>query len=306
MLKVLKNLSKRGVSDALPMLPVELDIAAIGKLIRFFPIGRRVTYHPEFKQEIALHTIIIGYSINSHMIYSNSDFTIQESSQGEMQASLNEGETTILIDELTEFCFILPTTNRGEAKLSYESKNLLGPHSGFANGNNITLTGEGCDGQIPVTDTTVIRRTLLQTGVYKNNQVVLLGANPKTLTLSDQRTHLRLPTNISGTIKTIEGGASCDCVLMDISDHSARIKFDDTIPLLGAFEAEQEITLDFTLPEKSVPYTLRGKVIRKDNAFAVISLAQILTENRFVKLELIDILEIKSHILQYPVSEQKC
>ena len=39
-------------------------------VIEFFPIGKKLRYYPEFNKDIVLDTLVIGYGVNHHFIYS--------------------------------------------------------------------------------------------------------------------------------------------------------------------------------------------------------------------------------------------
>ena len=51
--------------------PAAFQLARIRTLIEFFPIGKKLRYYPEFKQDIVFDTLILAYCVNGHYVYSS-------------------------------------------------------------------------------------------------------------------------------------------------------------------------------------------------------------------------------------------
>ena len=49
--------------------PAAFQLARIRTLIEFFPIGKKLRYYPEFKQDIVFDTLILAYCVNGHYVY---------------------------------------------------------------------------------------------------------------------------------------------------------------------------------------------------------------------------------------------
>ena len=51
--------------------PTAFQLARIRTLLEFFPIGKKLRYYPEFKQDIVFDTLILAYCVNGNYVYSS-------------------------------------------------------------------------------------------------------------------------------------------------------------------------------------------------------------------------------------------
>lgn len=293
MLKTLKNFFKKNPNDsATPAVRVVLEKHKLCELFRYFPVGRKVDYYPEYREEITLDTIIIAYQINNKVVYATSEISCSADNK-----SIALNGTTI--DEINTFAFLIPTTSRGETTLDYESKELLGQNGGFTRGNSITLTGASQDGQIPVIDTVVRRYARLKEGHFHNTQVVVLNVDPALLTLKDQRSQARLSAQISAQIQTKLYVEPNPCTIIDFSGQRIKVECNahEIIPM--SCDSGERVTLTFELPNSPAASVLRGTIEKVDNASLIIELDEILIGEIFEQLKPIDLIEIKTKLLQH-------
>lgn len=284
-----RNLSEKSSAVTEP----EIDREGLMQLIPHFPIGNAVKYFPEYKPTLTLTTTIIAYGINNELVYSNSDISWQQN--GDATQLYLHGEP---VEKLRRFCFIVPTASRDEEGLDYTRKAQLGRSGGFIKGNNITLKGEQRDGRLPVLEAVVRRQLQLKEGHYDGHQVAILDVDPAEFKLIDQRSQVRLQTDIPGMIQARYHKEMTECTMVDFSDRAARIIYEAEQPLQRYREGAM-VTFTFGLPEEDAPKVIRGRVIRKHDATVVMSLDDIMREKMFDKVEPFDIMEIKANLLQY-------
>ncbi len=293
MLGIFNKRVKKAAIKEKPLLKKTLDSDGLARLLPFFPIGNKLYYFPEFKQELTLNTAIIAYAINNELVYSNNDISWQKEN-GVFQLYL-QGKQLKKIDS---FCFIMPTVGRGKEELDYARKERLGKDGGFIKGNNITLNGEQCDGRLPVLDATVRKQVVLKEGHFIGHKVAILDVDPRAFKLIEQRRHVRLKTDIAGEIQAKSGQVSQRCTMVDFSDRAVRIIHDDEGSERPSFREGSTVILSFDLPKSAEARVIRGKVIRQHDATVVMTLDNIKREKDFEKVELFDIMEIKANLLQ--------
>jgi len=286
-----KIAKKRSAVDESSVSKPELNSDDLARLIPYFPIGKKFAYYPEFKQELMLNTTIIAYAINNELIYSNSDISFDQDA-GKAQLYLN-GK---LLKKVKSFCFIMPTVSRGEDGLDYVRKEQLGKDGGFVKGNNITLKGEQNEGRLPVIEMIVRKQVVLKEGHYIGHQVAILDVDPTEFGLIEQRSHVRLKTDIPGQIQAKLNQEPLSCTMVDFSDRAARIIQHEEAG--STYREGSMITLSFDLPKSTEVRVIRGKVIRQHDDTVVMTLDNIMREKAFEKVESFDIMEIKANLLQ--------
>lgn len=287
-----KTSKKRTVSDEKPLSKQTIDSDGLVRLIPYFPISKKLSYYPEYKQELTLNTTIIAYELNNELVYSNNDISWAQK-DGETQVYLRGDR----VKQIERFAFVMPTSGRGEEGLDYASKELLGKHGGFIKGNNITLKGEQNDGRLPVIDMTVRKQMILKEGHYVGHQVAMLDVDPAAFQLLEQRSHVRLKTDIPGQIQAKLHQEPLGCTMVDFSDCAARIIYHDADNSFRYREGAL-VTLSFDLPASAEARVIRGKVIRQHDATIVMTLDNIMRAKSFEKVESFDIMEIKANLLQ--------
>ncbi len=293
MLGIFNKRAKKMVAKEKPLLKASLDSDGLARLLPYFPIGNKLRYFPEFKQELTLNTTIIAYGINNELVYSNNDISRQEE-DGVFQLYLLGKR----LKKIKSFCFIMPTVGRAGEELDYARKERLGKDGGFIKGNNITLNGEQSDGRLPVLDATVRKQLILKEGHFVGHKIAILDVDPNAFKLIEQRRHVRLKTDIMGEIQTELGQPPQRCTMVDFSDHAVRIIHNDDDSERPFFGEGSMVTLSFDLPKSAEVRVIRGKVIRQHDTTVVMALDNIMREKDFEKVELFDIMEIKANLLQ--------
>jgi len=273
----------------------ELDRDSLISLMPHFSIGNKAKYFPEYKQELTLTTTIIAYAINNELVYSNSDISWTQE-EGETRIFLN-GEP---LKKIESFYFIVPTVSRGEEELDYTRKEKLGKDGGFTRGNNITLKGEQHGGRLPMVESTVRKQMMLKEGHYIGHRVAILDVDPAEFSLIEQRSHVRLKTEIQGQIQARPNKEPLSCTMVDFSDRAARIIYHGAGDSSSRYREGSMITFSFDLPKSAEERVIRGTVIRNHEETVVMTLDNIMREKAFEKMEPFDIMEIKANLLQSP------
>lgn len=279
-----------------------LDITKINEIVQCFPIGKKIRYFPEFQTQLTLDSIIIAYSINNELIYSQKDLVYDTVSDKDVFFIRKNGSEHH-IKHITSFSIIIPDDTEENLKLDYSRKAEIG-RTAFRRGNNITLIACNMDRGIPQVDTTVNKTAVLKNGYYANNKVVYLEALLNSLVYIDQRQHYRFRTWIPAILSLAGNNNSARCHLFDFSDECAQIRFDEGNTLPGNITDDTEAVITFQLDDTSPSITIKGSVLRKSHDAIVITLDQILKDERFTNLDMIDLLAIKSSLLQHPETQQ--
>lgn len=279
-----------------------LDIAGINEVVRCFPIGKKIRYFPEFQKQLVLDSIIIAYSINKVLVYSLNDLRYDVIS-GKDTFYIRKNGDEQHIQRVTGFSIIIPDNSDDNAKLDYSRKAELGK-TAFRSGNNITLIASNMDRGIPHLDTTVSKTTTLKEGYYSNHKVVFLDTSPDNLAYIDQRLHYRFKTWIRASLGVPADGDTINCYLYDFSEECFLVKPGNEYPLPGKIADNAEVVLTASLDETSDPITLRGTVLRNNKDGILIALKGILKGGTFVNLDLIDLMAIKTSLLQHPRTQQ--
>ena len=89
------------------------------------------------------------------------------------------------------------------------------------------------------------------------------------------------------------------CILADFSEHSARLSTtapDNPMPPMAPNDA---VTIVFNLGNPSRTYMIQGAVFRRADDNSVIRLERLYKEGDFVNFKLMDMVEIKTGLLNY-------
>ena len=295
MLNFFKKKQDSGVSS---QTDVVLDGRTICRLMRHFPVGAKVQYYPEYKKNIVLDSVVIAYAINDTVVYSTAGLTCDESS-GVLEFS--DQNQKLVFKQITNFRIILPVFSQSETKLDYIRREELLKVGGLVMGNVITLMGQQVNGQVPVLETIVAKRTMLKDGFYANQTVALLDIDATTLMLSDQRAHLRLRTKIPATIQVSKRGeyALLNCTMIDFSDRSLRLQVDGEFADEAMPREGGKLIVSFNLPGQSEYISLMGEVFRIEGDAIVVMLTGFVEAGQSVELGQIEILKIKANLLQH-------
>lgn len=281
-----------------------LDLAWLAEIVRFFPIGDRISYYPEYQKEIALESIVLGYGINKHLIYSPVDIRFRQNAGHDVLHLTVDGYEKV-VSEVEKFCLLIPFNRDDETKLDYVRRAELGPHGAFRRNNTITLVAYSNGGALSSIDTTVRRILPLENGIYAGNEIVMLDVDPDSLTLTDKRQQHRLPTCLPAEL-AIGDGPAYPCTLLDFSNEFVQLQFEKINPSLSALTEYRRLTLAFNIDhDRSVKkYRLEGVMYRRTDATLVMRLLGIYKDGKPVPLGLMDILDIKSNLLRHPTTHQ--
>ena len=155
-------------------------------------------------------------------------------------------------------------------------------------------------GKTPLIQTTVTKNTLFKEGPFANTPIAVLDVDVTSLLLTDQRAHQRIQVQVPAQIN-IDNDAPLHCTMADFSDHSVRLRGSEA-GWPANILAGRRLSLAFRLPGRDHDTVLRGEIYRVDYNDLVLMLEDIQRDNQCRRLEVIDVLEIKSKLLQLPIS----
>jgi len=270
-----------------------LDVGAACAVFQHFPIGTSVRYYPEFKKNIQLDTVIIGYMVNNIPLFSAQDIVCEGEGAAARLFLRHEKKPS----RVTSLSIIIPAENRGVGHLDYVRREELERTGGLTRGNNITLMAHMNQGKTPLIQTTVTKNTLVKEGPFANTPIAVLDVDATSLLLTDQRAHQRLQVQVPAQIN-LDNDAPLNCTMADFSDHSVRLRAEAGWP--ANILAGRHLTLAFRLPSRDHDTVLRGEIFRVDYNDLVLMLEDIQRDGQCRRLEVIDVLEIKSKLLQLP------
>ncbi|NOX75190.1 MAG: hypothetical protein GXP17_00915 [Gammaproteobacteria bacterium] len=281
-----------------------LDVPGLTEIIRYFPLGEKVRYYPEYQKEGALDTIVLGYGVNDQFIYSAIDIRCQQESGRDVLCLTVDGEER-LVNEIDSFYLLIPFNRDDDNKRDYMRRAELGPQGPFRRHNVITLMACSTGGILSHLDTVVRKILPLKRGIYAGHDVVLLDVMPRSLKLTDQRQHYRLQTALPAML-VIKDGDTHACTLMDFSEGSVQLQFSESNESLAALTEFRRLTLLFDASNGSQvkQYALDGIMYRKTKTSLVMKLRGIYKNDKVESLGLVDVLDIKASLLQHPATQQ--
>jgi len=281
-----------------------LSIAKLTELFRYFPLGEKISYYPEYQKEGALETIVLGYSVNGQFIFSPVDISCQQDGERDV-LRLKVGGEEHLVQDVETFSLLIPFNQEDENKRDYVRRAELGPRGPFRRKNIITLMACSTGGTLSNLDTEVRRVQPLSSGIYAGHDVVVLDVMPGSLKLTDQRQHYRLQTELPARL-TIRDGDTHECTLLDFSEESVRLQFHKLTDDINALSEFRRLRLDFNVGENGggKSYALDGVMYRKTGDRLVMKLQGIYKNDKPVSLGLVDILDIKASLLQHPATQR--
>lgn len=274
---------------------VALDGDRMKMLGEHFPIGRKIRYFPEFQRDIVFHTIIIAWRVNDHYIYSRE--AIQTDGEGVPVAFLvGEKKTRLALDRVRRLQLMVPDTTDMERSLDYIRRATLGRNGQFVRGNAITLIADTCKHGIPSVDTQVDSRIRMKEGPYADNQMILLRPDLDTLTIADQRQKARVQSHVPVNLYLKEDAPPVGCILGDFSDVSLRLK---AAPgqAMPPMKVNDKVVVVIDLGDAASTYRIKGSVFRTSADACVIRLKQLYKDGDFSAIKTMDILEIKTGLL---------
>ena len=277
-----------------------IDLARIKTLIDFFPIGKKLRYYPEFKQEIVFDTLIVAYCVNGHFVYSPD--AIERDSDGCPMVfhSADDNVRTAAV-KLTSFELLVPDTSDLEIGLDYGRWAQIGRGRQFNIGNCISLISNAGGKGVSTLDTEVAKPIDLPDGPYAHSQMVLLTPDLDSLAVSDQRKKSRTRINAPVTLVLPEKTVSGPCTIVDISDSELRIRVRDRGTAMPAMQRGDVVFIETQTREAEGQrrYFIKGTVIRRAAETCVIALQGQIKAGKVIALTPLDLLELKAGLLAY-------
>lgn len=281
-----------------------LPIAKLMELFRYFPLGEKIHYYPEYQKEGALETIVLGYSVNGQHIFSPIDIRCEQEGERDVFQLMVDGHEH-LVRDVESFSLLIPFNQEDENKRDYMRRAELGPRGPFRRQNIISLMACSMGGTLSQVDTMVRKVLPLKEGIYAGHDVVVLDVSPNTLTLSDQRQHYRLQTYVPAKL-TVKEGETHECTLVDFSEESVQLSFKEITADLLALTEYRRLTLEFdvALDGRGKEYSLDCVMYRRTDNSLVVKLQGVYKDDKLQSLGLVDILDIKASLLQHPSTQQ--
>jgi len=281
-----------------------LSIAKLTELFRYFPLGEKMRYYPEFQKEGALETLVLGYSVNGQFVFSPVDIGCQQEGERDVLRLVVDGQES-LIPEVERFSLLIPFNQEDENKRDYGRRAELGPRGPFRRHNSITLLACSSGGTLSQLDTEVDKVLPLTDGIYAGHEVVVLDVLPGSLKMTDQRQHYRLQTELPASL-SIREGETHPCTLLDLSEGSVRVQFAEMTADIMALTEFRRLKLSFNVDVdgNGKAYALDGVMYRKTDDRLVMKLQGIYKDGKVEPLGLVDILDIKASLFQHPATQQ--
>lgn len=290
-----------GPSDVKPSKrarPLKVDLERIKALIEFFPIGKKLRYYPEFKQEIVFDTLVVAYCVNGGFVYSAE--AIERDANG-APAVFRTGadDQRISVSAIHSFQFLVPDTSDLEKNLDYHRWGLIGRGRQFTSGNCISLISNAGGKGVSTVDTEVDKQVDLPDGPYAHSTMVLLTPDLTSLLITDQRKKSRTKLATPVTMSLLDGQFTGPCLIVDISDGELRIRRRERGTTMPAMQRGDEVIIESELGEAERRYFIKGVVIRRSTETCVVQLAGQFKDGKLINFTPLDLLELKAGLLNY-------
>jgi hypothetical protein len=274
------------------------DLDRIKTLIEFFPIGKKLRYYPEFKQEIVFDTLVVAYCVNGNFVYSSEAIDRDPEGRPTLFRS-GENEVRTPVSALRLFQILVPDTSDLEMKLDYHRRAQIGRGKQFNPGNCISLISNAGGKGVSTVDTEVAQQVEMPDGPYARSNMILLTPDLTTLSVTDQRKRSRTKISAPVTLSLPEDRFSGACIIVDISDGEVRIRVRERGTAMPAMQAGDIVFIETELGEAERRYLIKGTVIRRSTETCVIHLDGQFNEGRFSNFSALDLLELKSGLLNF-------
>lgn len=271
------------------------DRAQLQMLVSHFPIGYKPRYYPEFQRNIVFQTILIGYRVNDHYLYARD--ALLKDGQGQLTGFRISPDQVLPLPKLKKFQILLPDTSEMERKLDYGTRAELGRAGQFTQGNTITLVGQSAASGVPTVDNLVDRRQILIEGPYAKCSTILLTPDFATLAITDERRKQRIDGGIPARLYFHDDAPCVECILGDFSEQSLRVNVATPGQIMPPLTPASSAIVDFDFGDIGSTYRVRGKVFRRTDKFCVVNLHQILRDGEFERIRMMDVMEIKTGLL---------
>jgi hypothetical protein len=275
----------------------KVDGERLRMLTEHFPIGSKVRYFPDHQRDIVFCTIVIAYRIDRQFVYCRN--AIRRDAGG-VPAAVAMGESTVSLDRVRTdtLQLIVPDTSDMERSLDYIRRAKIGRKGQFARGNCITLIANAGPAGVPSLETQVESRFALKDGPYLDLQVVTLQPDFSTLRIVDQRKKARISSDLPVNLYLQHDGEPVACTLADFSDVSLRLQ--SRAAPLPTIRANDSVFITFDLDDSGHTCGVRGSVYRATADACVVTLQHIYKDGAFVPISTLDVLEIKTSLLNRP------
>jgi hypothetical protein len=268
------------------------------QVLDYFPIGKKIRYSPEYKKEVVLDTLIVAYCVDSDFVYSWD--AIEFDASGEPLAFLVGPQAQrIDIARVGEFQILVPDTSDQEKTLDYQRRAMIGRGRQFHKGNAIALISNAGNLGVATLETEVDKRFQLKDGPYSGTDMVLLTPLLDSINVTDQRGAHRARINVPVTM-TIQDRLRGPCIIVDISDIAMRIRVREghTMPPMGRGD-DVTLDIDFGSGDQERLFRVKAAVLRRSQESCVVRIVSHFKDRRFVPLSPLDLLELKSGLLNY-------
>ena len=276
----------------------KLDLDKLKTLMDFFPIGKKLSYCPEFKKEIVFDTILVGYCVNGSFVYSGESVDRDSEGYPSMFRS-GEDEERMPVARVKLFQLLVPDTTDLESKLDYQRRALIGRGRQFIKGNSISLISKAGTRGVSTVDTEVAKQVLLKDGPYANTRMILLTPELDTLLVTDQRKQARAKTCVPVRVSFLDDNLSAIYTISDMSDGAVRIRVRDRDTTMPVMNRGDEVMLDIDLGEAERRYTIKGVVFRRSADTCIITLEGLFSEGKLSAFSPLDSLALKAGLLNY-------
>jgi hypothetical protein len=277
--------------------------AELLELMRCFPIGGKIRYFPEYNKDIVLDSIVLAYSVNDQIIYTQNDIEV-DSGEGMLifLSELNRGRP--VVREVETFSLLIPYVAPTQNDLDYIRRAALETDGYLRRGEGLILMAPCTARGVPHVDCIVKKRVLMKEGYYANHAMAVLETRTSSFKYIDQRRHVRLRTQIPVMVKAAEAAPDCAGTLVDFSESSLRIRLGERA---GAIAEKKALIATIDLSKcaargREQRFVVSGKVVRRDAECVVLNLTGRLKNNRFRELESMDALDLKVSLLQHPAT----
>lgn len=295
--KSLGSSGDKGSSSAVAA-PTRVELDRIKTLIEFFPIGKKLRYYPEFKQDIVFDTLVVAYCVNGDFIYSGD--AIDHDAEGFPSAfRFGEDNKRMPVSALKVFQLLVPDTSDLEMKLDYQRRALIGRGKQFNKGNYISLISNAGGRGVSTVDTEVAKKVVLPDGPYAHSTMVLLTPELRTLVVTDQRRKSRTKISAPVIVSMPSGGFYGPCTIIDISDSGVRIRVRDRGTTFPSMQRGDDVIIEVDLGEAEKHYSIKGSIIRSASETCVVQLSGQFRDGRFSVFSPLDLLELKAGLISH-------
>ena len=274
------------------------DQAQVAALVAFFPIGKKLRYYPEFKQEIILDTVVVAYCVNGHYVYTSEAIECDEDGRPQSFLILETG-VRIALSEVRLFQLLVPNTSHLESKLDYHRRAQIGRGKQFNKGNYISLISNAGVRGVSTVDTEVATQVILPDGPYAKTAMVLLTPELQTLKIADQRRTSRARLSVPVVLHIPNDQQPRGCTLVDMSDADVRLRVREAGAVMPPLKRGDGVVLECNLGISERHCTIKGAVIRRTAEMCVLRLEGQITDGRYQAFNPLDLIELKAGLINY-------